>query len=105
MKTKTTSWMGLARLARLAAGALALACGANVGAQAAPEAAYPNKPVRLIVPLGAGGAPDVVTRLLGQILTEKNGPSFVVENRPGANTIIGTDTCAKARPTAARCAW
>ncbi|MGQ3194108.1 MAG: Bug family tripartite tricarboxylate transporter substrate binding protein [Hydrogenophaga sp.] len=92
MKT-TTSWMGLGRLA---VGALALACAAPAWAQ--PEAAYPTKPVRLIVPLGAGGAPDVVTRLLSQILTEKNGPSFVVENRPGANTIIGTDTCAKAPP-------
>lgn len=92
MKTKTP-W-GI----RLAAGALALACGASAWAQAAPEASYPSKPVRIMVPLGAGGAPDVVARLLSQNLTEKNGQSFVVENRPGANTIIGTDTCAKAPP-------
>ena len=92
MKTPTP-WMG-----RLAAGALALACAAHAAAQSAPEAAYPTKPVRIIVPLGAGGAPDVVARLLSQNLTEKNGQSFVVENRPGANTIIGTDTCAKAPP-------
>lgn len=58
--------------------------------------AYPNKPVRIIVPLGAGGASDIITRMLGQILTEKNGQPFVVDNRPGANTIIGTDACAKA---------
>lgn len=62
----------------------------------AQTGAYPNKPVRIIVPLGAGGASDVITRMLGQILTEKNGQPFVVENRPGANTIIGTDACAKA---------
>jgi len=83
---------------RLAGALLALSLAAGAMAQGTPDVAYPTKPVRIIVPLGAGGAPDVVTRLLGQILTERNGQSFVVENRPGANTIIGTDTCAKAPP-------
>lgn len=64
----------------------------------AQQIAYPTKPVRIIVPLGAGGASDVITRMLGQILTDKNGQPFVVDNRPGANTIIGTDACAKAVP-------
>lgn len=59
---------------------------------------YPAKPVKIIVPLGAGGASDVISRQLAQILGEKNGQSFLVENRPGANTIIGTDACAKAPP-------
>jgi tripartite-type tricarboxylate transporter receptor subunit TctC len=70
-----------------------LACGFAV-AQA--QTAYPTKPVKIIVPLGAGGAPDVISRHLAQYLTEKNGQPFVVENRPGANTMIGTDACAKA---------
>lgn len=62
------------------------------------QVAYPTKPVKIIVPLGAGGAPDVISRHLAQYLTEKNGQPFVVENRPGANTMIGTDACAKAAP-------
>lgn len=62
----------------------------------AQHGSYPSKPVRIIVPLGAGGASDVISRMLGQSLMEKNGQPFVVDNRPGANTIIGTDACAKA---------
>lgn len=77
----------------LLAGAAGLLCLGQAGAQ---TPAYPTKPVRIIVPLGAGGASDVITRHLAQVLGEKNGQPFVVENRPGANTIIGTDACAKA---------
>lgn len=76
----------------------ALLCAAACSALAQPAASYPTKPVRIIVPLGAGGAPDVIARALGSVLTEKNGQPFVVDNRPGANTVIGTDACAKAVP-------
>lgn len=65
------------------------------------QTSWPTKPVRIVVPLGAGGAPDVLSRQLAQILSEKNGQPFVVDNRPGANTIIGTDVCAKAAPDGA----
>lgn len=64
----------------------------------AQPASYPTKPVRIIVPLGAGGASDVITRQIAQVLSDKNGQAFLVENRPGANTIIGTDACAKSAP-------
>ena len=77
----------------LLGGAACLLCLATASAQ---TATYPSKPVRIIVPLGAGGASDVIARHLAQVLGEKNGQPFVVENRPGANTIIGTDACAKA---------
>lgn len=60
--------------------------------------AYPSKPVRIIVPLGAGGTPDVIARALGSILTEKNGQPHLIENKPGANTRIGTEACARAVP-------
>jgi tripartite-type tricarboxylate transporter receptor subunit TctC len=59
---------------------------------------YPNKPVRIIVPFGAGGPADVYARVLAQHLGDSFKQSFVVENRPGAGAIIGTDAVAKAEP-------
>src|SRR5436190_19755382 len=59
---------------------------------------YPAKPVRIIVPFGAGGPADVFARVLAQHLTESQKQSFVVENRPGAGAIIGTDAVAKSAP-------
>jgi tripartite-type tricarboxylate transporter receptor subunit TctC len=67
-------------------------------ALAAPFAAaqdYPNKPVRIIVPFAAGGPADVYARFLAQRLQESMGQTFVVDNRPGAGSIIGTDAVAK----------
>lgn len=78
---------------RAAAFALAALCLLPLAAQA--QAQYPTKPVRIILPLGAGGASDVITRLVAKSLSERNGQSFVVDNRPGANTIIGAEGCAK----------
>jgi len=52
---------------------------------------YPNKPIKIIVPYGSGGSTDVLTRLIAQKLTEKMGASIVVENKPGANAMIGTE--------------
>lgn len=66
---------------------------ANAGAQT-----YPAKPIRLIVPYPAGGPADVLARLIGQKLTEKWGQAVLVDNRGGANTIIGMDLTAKAAP-------
>ena len=59
---------------------------------------YPSRPVRLIVPLGAGGPADLVARYLAQQLSERMKASFVVENRPGASGMIGTGEAAKAAP-------
>ena len=67
-------------------------------ALATPRAAaqdYPNRPVRLIVPFAAGGSADVYARFLAQRLQESMGQSFIVDNRPGAGSIIGTDAVAK----------
>jgi tripartite-type tricarboxylate transporter receptor subunit TctC len=60
--------------------------------------AYPTRPVRLIEGFGAGSAPDVLARLIGQSLSEQLGQSFVVENRSGANSNIATDAVARASP-------
>jgi tripartite-type tricarboxylate transporter receptor subunit TctC len=60
--------------------------------------AYPVKPVKMIVPFAAGGATDVVARLLAQKLTDAWGQSVIVENRTGAGGNIGADAVAKAAP-------
>lgn len=68
--------------------------------QAAPLAAqtFPVKPVRLIVPSSPGGGSDILGRWLAQKLTEQIGQQVVVENRPGASSLVGTDAAAKAPP-------
>jgi tripartite-type tricarboxylate transporter receptor subunit TctC len=59
---------------------------------------YPTKPVKIIVPFAAGGPADVYARFLGQRLSETLGQPFVVEDRPGAGSVIGTDAVAKSPP-------
>jgi len=56
---------------------------------------YPNRPVRVLIPFTAGGAPDVLMRLVGQALSEKWGQGVVIENRAGGNTMVGTVAAAK----------
>ncbi len=63
---------------------------------AGPALAYPDRPVRIVVPYPPGGGTDVVARLLAQRLTERMKQQFVVENRGGAGGTIGTDVVAKA---------
>jgi tripartite-type tricarboxylate transporter receptor subunit TctC len=59
---------------------------------------YPNRTVKMIVPFGAGGPADVYARVLAQHLTEETKQSFIVEDRPGAGSVIGTDAVAKSAP-------
>ena len=59
---------------------------------------YPARPVRLIVTIPAGGSPDIIGRLMAQWLSERLGQAFVVDNRPGAASNIGTEIAAKAAP-------
>ena len=59
---------------------------------------YPTRPVKILVPFAAGGPADVYARFLAQRLQESMGQPFVVENRPGAGAIIGTDAAAKSPP-------
>ena len=62
------------------------------------HAQYPNKPIRWVVPYTAGGITDVVTRVVTQKMQAALGQAIVVENKPGANSIIGADLVAKASP-------
>ena len=57
---------------------------------------YPNRPIRLIVPFAAGGGSDFVGRLIGQKLTDQMGQTVVVDNRPGAASLVGTQIAANA---------
>ncbi|MGD9942472.1 MAG: tripartite tricarboxylate transporter substrate binding protein [Burkholderiaceae bacterium] len=84
----------MAKLAVL--GAATLFCTAAVAQQSA--SAYPSKIIRLIVPFAPGGQTDLLARLVGQRIHEKLGQQVIVENRPGGNTLIGTDFVARAAP-------
>lgn len=77
----------------LAAAVLALAWTVNAGAQA-----YPSRPIRVIVPQSAGGSTDLAARVVTQRLGDALGQAVVVDNRPGAGSLIGTDLVAKATP-------
>ena len=59
---------------------------------------YPSRPIRVIVPFAPGGGLDISTRLIAQKLTEKWGQNIVVDSRPGAATIVGTEIASKAAP-------
>jgi tripartite-type tricarboxylate transporter receptor subunit TctC len=85
------------RLARsiIACAAVALAI-ATAPASAQQAGEWPNRPVRMVVPLGAGGPADLVGRYIAQQLGERFKQSFFIENRPGAAGIIGTAEAAKA---------
>ena len=80
------------------AAALAFAVAMMSPASEASAQAYPSKPVRVIVPFGPGGPADVYARILAQHMSEAFKQSFVIENRPGAGAIIGTDAVAKSAP-------
>jgi tripartite-type tricarboxylate transporter receptor subunit TctC len=70
----------------------------GITASTAMAQAYPNKPIKLIVPFAPGGFTDVVARILGQKLSVSLGQPFVIENKAGAGSTIGTDFVAKAAP-------
>jgi tripartite-type tricarboxylate transporter receptor subunit TctC len=70
----------------------------GITASTAMAQAYPNKPIKLIVPFAPGGFTDVVARILGQKLSISLGQPFVIENKAGAGSTIGTDFVAKAAP-------
>jgi tripartite-type tricarboxylate transporter receptor subunit TctC len=77
---------------RLAASAAALPAVSRI----ARAQSYPTRPVRIIVGFGAGGPTDITARLVGQWLSDRLGEQFVVENRPGAGTNIGTEAVVRA---------
>ena len=79
---------------RLAAGAVALPAMSRITA----AQSYPTRPVHLVVGYPPGGAPDIVSRLIAEWLSERLGQQFIVDNRAGAGSNIGTEIVAKAPP-------
>jgi tripartite-type tricarboxylate transporter receptor subunit TctC len=80
---------------------LSIVCAAaclTLSAGQALAQAYPTKPIKIVVPFGPGGFTDVVARILGVKLGESLGQSVVIENKPGAGSMIGTDQVAKSAP-------
>ena len=80
----------------LLVGVAAVAVGSSAASPVAAQAAYPSKPVIMIVPQAPGGTNDIIARLVGAELGTRLGQSFVVENRPGAGGNIGTQSAARA---------
>src|SRR5688572_29087904 len=82
--------------------ALQASAGAMIGMLCAVAIAadpnYPNRPIRLITPYAPGGSTTVTGRLLSEYFTSRWRQNVIVDNRPGGNTVIGTETVAKARP-------
>jgi tripartite-type tricarboxylate transporter receptor subunit TctC len=78
----------------LAAGVAALPAVSRI----ARAQTYPSRPVRIIVPYAPGGAPDIIARLLGPWLSERLGQQFIIENRPGGGSNIGTEVVVRAPP-------
>jgi tripartite-type tricarboxylate transporter receptor subunit TctC len=76
----------------------ALSLGQGAAARAEDASAYPSRPVTIVVPFGPGGSADVYARVLAEKLGRETGKSFIVENRPGAGAVIGTQFVAKAPP-------
>jgi tripartite-type tricarboxylate transporter receptor subunit TctC len=86
---------GLIRSLRLRTKTLSLAL---TMAASATFAAYPDKPIRLVVPFAPGGGTDLIARTLGAEMGKELGQQVVIDNKPGAGTIIGTDAVAKSTP-------
>ena len=82
------------RFLRLAAGAAALPTVSGI----ARGQTFPSRPVRIIVPTAAGGPDDILTRLIGQWLSERLGQPVIIENRPGAGTNTATEMVVRAPP-------
>lgn len=83
MKIRATHW-------------IAAALGVTLATLASAQAPYPSKPVRMIVPSSAGGGTDIIARIVAPRLSERLGQQVIIDNRPGAGTMIGTELAAKA---------
>jgi len=78
--------------------AAAFMLGAVLASAAQGQSGYPSKPIKIIVPFGAGGPADIYGRLVAQRISEPLGQQVIVEDRPGAGSVVGTEAVAKSAP-------
>ena len=86
---------GFGRSLAWIAAALTTLCFGIATSQA--QTGYPDRAVKIIVPIGPGGSYDLVGRMLADVLSKRTGQSFFVENKPGAGTVVGTQAAAPER--------
>lgn len=79
-------------------GGLGVLAGSLMSSRASLAQSYPSRPIRLIVPTGAGGITDILARLVGKSMSEELGQPVIIDNRPGAGGVIGTQAAAQAEP-------
>ena len=91
MERTDSPWLRITRLLGILVAAASIPC-------AALAQAYPNKPVKIVVPFPPGGAVDTIARVVGQKLADHLGQPVIVDNRPGASANIGTELVARAAP-------
>src|SRR5215510_490355 len=84
-----TRWAGLL---------LALALYGTIPSAAHAQAAYPTRPIRIVIGFGPGGLADITMRLVGQKLTERTGQQVTIENRPGAGGVVAASAVTSAQP-------
>jgi tripartite-type tricarboxylate transporter receptor subunit TctC len=86
------------RVLQLTAGAAALPAASLSALLLAFAQSFPSRPVRIVVALPAGSSPDIVARLMAQWLSERLGQQFIIDNRPGANGNVGTESAIRSAP-------
>lgn len=96
-ESKPLTFTGRQRL-RLAVAAMAIAIGVSAAPELHAQAAYPERPVKIVVGFAPGGTNDILARYMAGKLQERLGQPFVVENRPGAASAVGTGFVAKSNP-------
>ncbi len=77
--------------------ALTLLSALIAATSARAQESYPNRPIRIVVPFPAGGPSDVLARMIGERMSADFGQGVVIDNRPGANTVIGAQVVAEGR--------
>lgn len=87
------------------AGMLAVCGGIAVASTSGLAQEYPAKPVKLVVGYAAGGATDLSARMMADALSRSLGQTFIVENKPGANSNIGAESVVRSLPMAIRSSW
>src|SRR5438046_7013020 len=102
MRSMRSTWSehntigGNMRLARIVLSAVLSGCGPVALAQSAAD--YPHRAIRIVVPLAAGGNVDIVARTLADQVSKSLGQAVLVENRPGASSLVGTQFVARSAP-------